>query len=145
MQTAVIKYIWLNGCQGSSHANASESVRTSYWNALLANWKIWTLPQVNIHFIIFFIQPITRHPVEKVFFFSIIRWLSNRVLYGNFHHNHCNFCKAETKTFVLTNSISNAQYPQIVNINLVAPQYRVLFANLVALVWNSYLASIKKK
>ena len=35
--------------------------------------------------------------------------------------------------------------PQIVNINLVAPQYRVLFANLVALVWNSYLASIKKK
>ena len=34
---------------------------------------------------------------------------------------------------------------QIVNINLVAPQYRVLFANLVALVWNSYLASIKKK
>merc|ERR1712106_107095 len=31
--------------------------------------------------------------------------------------------------------------PQVVNINLVAPQYRVLFANLVALVWNFYLAS----
>ena len=39
----------------------------------------------------------------------------------------------------------NVNLPQIVNINLVAPQYRVLFANLVALVWNSYLASIKKK
>merc|ERR1739838_678036 len=35
--------------------------------------------------------------------------------------------------------------PQIININMVAPQYRVLFANLVALVWNFYLASAKKK
>ena len=35
--------------------------------------------------------------------------------------------------------------PQVVNINLVAPQYRVLFANLVALVWNFYLASSKTK
>jgi len=67
----------LDRLKGSSHANARESVRSSYWNALLANWKIWTIPQ-------------------------------------------------------------------IVNINLVAPQYRVLFANMVALVWNSYLASIKK-
>ena len=33
--------------------------------------------------------------------------------------------------------------PQIVNINLVPPQYRVLFANVVALVWNSYLATIQ--
>ena len=126
--------------------NASESVRTSYWNALLANWKIWTLPQVKIHFIIFYTTYHKTSSKKGVLFFSIFRWLSNRVLYGNFHHhNHCNFCKAQTKTFVLTNSISNAQYPQIVNINLVAPQYRVLFANLVALVWNSYLASIKKK
>lgn len=37
-------------CQGSSHANASQSVKTSYWNALLANWKIWTIPQVRIWF-----------------------------------------------------------------------------------------------
>ena len=36
--------------------------------------------------------------------------------------------------------------PQIININLVEPQqYRVLFANLLALVWNFYLASAKKK
>ena len=34
--------------------------------------------------------------------------------------------------------------PQIVNINLVAPQYRVLFANCVALVWNFYLAGSTK-
>ena len=34
--------------------------------------------------------------------------------------------------------------PQIVNINLVAPQYRVLFANFVALVWNFYLAGSTK-
>lgn len=30
--------------------------------------------------------------------------------------------------------------PQIINIGLIPPQYRVLFANLVALVWNAYLA-----
>merc|ERR1719320_1323620 len=35
--------------------------------------------------------------------------------------------------------------PQIVNINFVAPEYRVLFANFVALAWNFYLASTKKK
>jgi len=35
--------------------------------------------------------------------------------------------------------------PQIININLVPPQYRVLFANIVALVWNFYLAAAKKK
>jgi hypothetical protein len=49
-------------------------VRSDYWAALLANWKIWTLPQ-------------------------------------------------------------------IVNINLVPPHYRVLFANMVALVWNFYLST----
>jgi len=34
--------------------------------------------------------------------------------------------------------------PQIININLVPVQYRVLFANLVALVWNFYLSTSKK-
>ena len=33
--------------------------------------------------------------------------------------------------------------PQMININLVPAQYRVLFANLVALVWNFYLAANK--
>jgi len=32
--------------------------------------------------------------------------------------------------------------PQIINIGLVPQQYRVLFANVVALVWNMYLAKI---
>ena len=34
--------------------------------------------------------------------------------------------------------------PQMININLVPVQYRVLFANLVALVWNFYLTTSKK-
>ena len=34
--------------------------------------------------------------------------------------------------------------PQIININLVPAQYRVLFANLVALIWNFYLATSKR-
>ena len=33
--------------------------------------------------------------------------------------------------------------PQMININLVPAQYRVLFANLVALAWNFYLAANK--
>ena len=36
-------------------------------------------------------------------------------------------------------------FAQIVNINLVPAQYRVLFANVVALVWNSYLATLKNR
>ena len=35
--------------------------------------------------------------------------------------------------------------PQIINFNLVPVEFRVLFGNLVALVWNYYLASTKKK
>jgi len=35
--------------------------------------------------------------------------------------------------------------PQIININLVPVQYRVLFANLVALIWNFYLSTSKKR
>ncbi|XP_023341900.1 peroxisomal membrane protein 2 [Eurytemora carolleeae] len=34
--------------------------------------------------------------------------------------------------------------PQIINIGLVPVQYRVLFGNMVALVWNMYLAKTKK-
>ena len=34
--------------------------------------------------------------------------------------------------------------PQIINFNLVPVEYRVLFGNLVALIWNYYLARTKK-
>ena len=34
--------------------------------------------------------------------------------------------------------------PQMININLVPAEYRVLFGNVVALVWNFYLARAKK-
>ena len=34
--------------------------------------------------------------------------------------------------------------PQMIDINLVPAEYRVLFANMVALVWNFYLANTKK-
>eukprot|EP00092_Neocalanus_flemingeri_P031868 GFUD01034618.1.p1 GENE.GFUD01034618.1~~GFUD01034618.1.p1 ORF type:complete len:187 (+),score=39.65 GFUD01034618.1:67-627(+) len=68
----------LGRLQGLTNKEALDAVKEKYFSSLLANWKIWTVPQ-------------------------------------------------------------------IVNINLVAPQNRVLFANLVALVWNFYLASAKKK
>eukprot|EP00090_Calanus_glacialis_P029073 TRINITY_DN46621_c0_g1_i1.p1 TRINITY_DN46621_c0_g1~~TRINITY_DN46621_c0_g1_i1.p1 ORF type:complete len:187 (+),score=27.00 TRINITY_DN46621_c0_g1_i1:32-592(+) len=68
----------LGRLQGLTNTEALDSVKEKYVASLLANWKIWTLPQ-------------------------------------------------------------------IININLVAPQYRVLFANVVALVWNFYLASARKK
>ena len=64
--------------QEFTHKEALDSLKQKYVSALLANWKIWTIPQ-------------------------------------------------------------------IVNINFVAPEYRVLFANIVALAWNFYLASTKKK
>ena len=35
--------------------------------------------------------------------------------------------------------------PQIINFNLVPVEFRVLFGNLVALVWNYYLARTKRK
>lgn len=68
----------INRLQGRSHRECLDSLTSKYKTSLLANWKIWTLPQ-------------------------------------------------------------------IVNINLVPAQYRVLFANMVAFVWNFYLASVKNK
>jgi len=68
----------LSRLQGEDHQSALDSTRGKYWVSLIANWKIWTLPQ-------------------------------------------------------------------IININLVPLQYRVLFANTVALVWNFYLTAAKKK
>ena len=67
----------LQRLQGNSNKDTTDFVRKNYVSSLLANWKIWTIPQ-------------------------------------------------------------------IININLVPAEYRVLFANLVALVWNFYLANTKK-
>ena len=35
--------------------------------------------------------------------------------------------------------------PQFVNVNFVPQKFRVLFANMVSLVWNVYLSTIEKK
>ena len=35
--------------------------------------------------------------------------------------------------------------PQFVNVNFVPQKFRVLFANMVSLVWNVYLSTIDKK
>jgi len=62
---------WLNRI---GHPATVQSIKEKYWPCLLANWKIWTIPQ-------------------------------------------------------------------IINIGFIPVQYRVLFANFVALVWNTYLAA----
>lgn len=63
----------LGRLQGASHQKVTQGIGGNYWPCLLANWKIWTIPQ-------------------------------------------------------------------LINIGYIPPQYRVLFANMVALVWNVYLA-----
>ena len=59
--------------QGSNHSRSWEKLKTIYTSALVANWKIWTIPQ-------------------------------------------------------------------LINLSVIPVEFRVLFANAVAFVWNIYLA-----
>lgn len=89
-----------------------------------------------------FLRVLTDRAVFSPTFLFLTLYLLSR-LQGQSHKSSMDL----TKEKYLGSLVANYKIwtiPQIININLVPAQYRVLFANLVALIWNFYLATSKR-